>query len=142
MVVFFDGVCLLCARFVQIILQRDKKRIIRVAPLQWISEPRLKNQFGESVMVFTKDGQWLGGADAALHVLIHLPGFAWLKVAYLFPKSSRDLLYSYIAQKRYHWFGQSETCRLPTTEEKNVFLTIEEVVQIQKIWIWKTNSSI
>lgn len=142
MIVFFDGVCLLCARFVQIILQRDKKRTIRVAPLQWISEPRLKNQFGDSVMVFTKDGRWLGGSDAALHVLIHLPGFAWLKIAYLLPTAGRDLLYYYIAQKRYRWFGQSETCRLPTTEEKNVFLTIEEVCLIQEVWIRQTNSSI
>jgi predicted DCC family thiol-disulfide oxidoreductase YuxK len=135
MIVFFDGVCLLCARFVQIILQRDKKRTIRVAPLQWISEPRLRNQFGDSVMVFTQEGQWLGGSDAALYVLTHLPRFSWLKVAYLLPKSGRDFFYSYIAQKRYDWFGQSEKCRLPTTEEKNVFLTIEEVQLIEQNWV-------
>ncbi|MFN3588902.1 MAG: thiol-disulfide oxidoreductase DCC family protein [Spirosomataceae bacterium] len=141
MIVFFDGVCLLCARFIQIILQKDKKRAIRVAPLQWISDPRLKNQFGDSVMVLTSDGQWLGGSDAALYVLVRLPKYTWLKMAYILPKSFRNCLYSFIAKKRYHWFGQSETCRVPTQEEKKTFLTPEEVNQIQNTWIAQNNFS-
>lgn len=141
MIVFFDGVCLLCARFIQIILQKDKKRAIRVAPLQWISDPRLKNQFGDSVMVLTSDGQWLGGSDAALYVLVRLPKYTWLKMAYILPKSFRNYLYSFIAKKRYHWFGQSETCRVPTQEEKKTFLTPEEVNQIQNTWIAQNNFS-
>ena len=139
MIVFFDGVCLLCARFIQIILKKDKNRTIRIAPLQWISDEQLKNQFGDSVMVLTPNGKWLGGSNAALYVLVHLPGFTWLKVAYIIPKSFRDFFYSFVAKKRYQWFGESESCRIPTQEEKKVFLTPEEVRKIETQWHLQTN---
>ena len=50
--------------------------------------------------------------------------FPWF-LAYGFiiiPPFIRDFFYKIIANNRYRWFGQKETCRIPTPEEIARFL--------------------
>lgn len=127
-IVFFDGVCGLCNRFVQVLFVIDQRCIFKVAPLQGASAKRhLSKNLREnltSLVVATTDGRILLKSQAILYVfrqiggmwrLIYLLGF-WIPAAIL------DPLYDLIAAHRYQWFGKLDTCRLPKPEERQRFL--------------------
>lgn len=127
-IVFFDGVCGLCNRFVQFLFVIDKQGIFNVAPLQGANAKRhLSENLREnltSLVVATTDGRILLKSRAILYVfrqiggiwrLIYLLGF-WIPPAIL------DLLYDMIAAHRYQWFGKLDSCRMPKTEERQRFL--------------------
>jgi predicted DCC family thiol-disulfide oxidoreductase YuxK len=38
------------------------------------------------------------------------------------PRPLRDAFYDWIARNRYRWFGQRDTCRIPTPELRARFL--------------------
>lgn len=110
MVVLYDGVCLLCNRFVQFLIQRTSADACRFAPLQAIPAFR---ESQDSVWVQTLEGRWLSESDAVLYVLRQLPGYRWTSIGKWIPKSWRDALYRWVARHRYGWFGQASTCIWP-----------------------------
>jgi predicted DCC family thiol-disulfide oxidoreductase YuxK len=62
-------------------------------------------------------------STAALKIMNDFGGF-WkaTQLFLIFPESFRNLTYDYIARNRYKWFGQRESCMLPTPELKIKFL--------------------
>lgn len=128
MIVFFDGMCGLCNKFVSFLFARDKKSLFKVAPLQGrTAEVRLPVSFREGVttlVVCTNDGKLLTRSDAVLFVLCHLGGVwtFWGKLGYVFPRFFRDAVYGTVAKTRYNFFGRLNSCRMPTPEEKTKFL--------------------
>ncbi|MFN7729866.1 MAG: thiol-disulfide oxidoreductase DCC family protein [Bdellovibrio sp.] len=124
-IVFFDGVCHLCNGFVDWIVARDQGQKILFAPLQ--GETAAQNltqdqrQALESVLVLSQ-GRILSKSSAVLLILEHLPGYYWTGLFQIVPLFLRDLVYDFVARNRYRWFGKSETCRLPTPDEKQVLL--------------------
>ncbi len=126
-VIFFDGVCGLCNAFVDYVLNRDHQEIFYFAPLQgdFAGEIEALAPYRNSLtsVVLWKNGQVYTHSTAAMEVLISLGG-VWklLRVFYLVPRFLRDFAYKLIARNRYRLFGKSETCRLPTAEERSRFL--------------------
>jgi len=125
-IIFFDGVCNLCNSFVDFVLRHDKERIFQVASLQGeTAKTKLPAELRDSVssVVLYSQGELLVKSDAALSVLTQLGG-AWslLKVFWVVPRSLRDIMYDLVARYRYVLFGRKESCRLPTKEERAVFL--------------------
>lgn len=125
-IVFFDGVCGLCNRFVDRLLAVDTDGVLRFAPLQGTTaQDRLPAGLADELntVVYLRDGVVLTRSDAALRILMDLGG--WLKLHgawFIVPRSLRDYVYDWIARNRYRWFGKHETCRLPTPEERTRFL--------------------
>ena len=123
--IFFDGVCVLCDGFVDWLILRDQQKIFRFAPLQGTTAQEYfgpeQRQKLESVLVWD-EGQVLQKSDAILFVLSQLPRWRWAKVLRLIPRCLRDSLYDIVAKNRAHWFGQRDTCRLPTEREKERIL--------------------
>lgn len=132
-VVFFDGVCNLCNEFIDFLVKRDSKRVLSYAPLQGetakerlpMSRIKVAGASGPTFtsVIYLKDGQMLQQSDAALEILKDLGGL-WSLVSILkvIPKSVRDSVYRMIAANRYKWFGKRETCRVPSKEERSLFL--------------------
>ena len=127
-IVFFDGVCGLCNRFVQFLLAIDKRRIFKVATLQGAAAKlHLSVDLREnltSLVVVTRDGIVLTKSRAVLAVFREIGG-AWGLVYFLvswIPPIILDRLYNTVAAHRYRWFGKREICRVPTTEEREQFL--------------------
>jgi predicted DCC family thiol-disulfide oxidoreductase YuxK len=62
-------------------------------------------------------------SDAALRIVMRLGG-AWKLAAVLLlvPRFLRDGVYTWVARNRYQWFGEHESCRLPSPEERRWFL--------------------
>ena len=126
-ILFFDGVCGLCNRAVDFVLVRDKRRLFRFSPLQGETarEMLTPEDVGDlkSIALF-EAGAILRKSDAALRILWLLGGgWRWLGfLGRVVPRGLRDWVYDFVASNRYRWFGKKETCRLPTREERQVFL--------------------
>ena len=126
MILFFDGVCGLCNGFVDFLIPKNKKNLLKFAPLQGkTAQQKLDSKFTqnlESVVLLVNDKVYTR-SSAALISLKYIQGF-WgaLLVFLVMPKPLRDMIYNIFAKHRYQWFGQREQCRLPSSEEKTFFL--------------------
>lgn len=128
-IVYFDGVCNLCNASVDFIIKRDKKRRFRFALLQSeqgqsiLKDLHFNLQDYDSFILQDVDGKVFIKSTAALKVCAKL-GFPWnlLSVFMIVPVSIRDKVYSWVAKNRYRWFGKKETCRLPSPQERSLFL--------------------
>lgn len=125
-IVFFDGVCGLCNRFVDILLRVDRNARFRFAPLQGSAARELlppdRARALESV-VYLRDGVALQRSDAAIRILMDLGG--WRRgfgLLLLVPRFIRDFIYAWVARNRYAWFRKREACRVPTDAERARFL--------------------
>ena len=135
-ILLYDGVCGLCNRFVQFTLRRDRKAIFRFAPLQSALAARILTRHGakptdmDTVYVVVEhdlpDEDLLSRSDAVLLVLKQL-GAPWQFAAFLvclLPRFLRDAAYNTVARHRYRIFGRSETCVLPTPQDRTRFLDL------------------
>jgi predicted DCC family thiol-disulfide oxidoreductase YuxK len=146
-VVYFDGVCNLCNGFVDYLIRRDKAGVLRFAPLQGATARlRLTADVRDSLssVVFEDDanvakggiavnalGGGAGGggkvslrSEAALRAIAAIGGLhrGVLIFLWIVPTGLRDWVYNRVADNRYKWFGQRDTCRLPTAWERSHFL--------------------
>ncbi len=131
-IVLFDGVCNLCNRTVDFILKRDKKKQFRFAALQSETGQVVKKKLSipdeiDSVVLILK-GIAFYESDAALEIARLLPApWKWAMAFKMAPATWRNSIYRWIARNRYHWFGKKTVCRVPTNEEKTVFLSKDEL---------------
>jgi predicted DCC family thiol-disulfide oxidoreductase YuxK len=124
-VLFFDGVCNLCNSSIDFVVRHDKKRRYRFAPLQGSTAAHAIPGQVEALdsFVLAENGRIYLRSTAALKVMAGLGGIWSLAKALLWiPAPLRDAVYRLIAKNRYRWFGQKDTCRLPTPEERALFL--------------------
>ena len=126
-ILFFDGVCGLCNRSVDLLLRIDKKDIFRFAPLQGETASRMLPPLtGDpeiwSILYLDENGLH-DQSDVTIQVCRRLGGL-WGLVGLLriMPVTIRNVAYRFVARNRYRWFGKHDTCRLPTPEEQARFL--------------------
>ncbi len=127
-ILYFDGVCNLCAGAVQFVLKRNKKQNILFASLQGKAGQAMLQQFGLSQtqfnsLVFVEDGKMYQQSTGAIRLTRHL-GAAWplLMVFLIVPAFIRNAVYNWVAKNRYKWFGKKNECWLPTPDLKKRFL--------------------
>lgn len=132
-IVFFDGYCGLCSEVVDFLIVRDRERKLRYSPLQGETAKTLLTESEREdldTMILVRRGgdldaiQKLKKSDAALASLQDMGGFygALASAGLIFPRFLRDSVYGLIAKNRYRIFGKRETCRLPSPEERALFL--------------------
>jgi predicted DCC family thiol-disulfide oxidoreductase YuxK len=123
-ILFFDGVCNLCDSSVKFIINNDSQGRIKIAPLQSnLAEMVLPEKPKFDSLVLFENGKVYYKSAAALRIALKLDGL-WkvLGVFLIIPYPIRDLVYDFIAQNRYRWFGKKDECMLPTPEVKSRFL--------------------
>ena len=126
-IIFFDGICGMCNRFVDVILRADRRSQFRFAPLQGETARRLlPPQPADPAawsMVYLDERGVHDLSDASLQVYRRLGG-AWSILAWarFVPKAIRTPVYRWIARNRYRWFGRRDACRVPTESERARFL--------------------
>jgi predicted DCC family thiol-disulfide oxidoreductase YuxK len=127
-VVLFDGVCNLCNGFVQTLIRLDPQAKFQFASLQ--------SEFGQDVMrkaqlplnelntvILYDNGTIFTHADVPLEIARRLGGFWKLFLVFkIVPRILRNRLYNWVARNRYRWFGQRESCMIPTPELRQRFL--------------------
>ena len=126
-IIFFDGVCGMCNRFVNLILRADSKGVFRFATLQGESAsqmlpPQPLDPQAWSMLYLDENGLH-DQSDASLQVYRRLGGMWWfLSLARLIPRFIRNPVYRVIARNRYRWFGRRDACRIPSDDERARFL--------------------
>lgn len=132
-VLFFDGYCGLCSGLVNFLMTEDQLGQLRFATLQGELGEKLRQQNRipkaiagqpfDTLIVLWQD-QILEKSDAAILALEMLGGFwRFSAILRIIPKGLRDSIYDLIAKHRYRIFGKTETCRLPTKNEREFFLS-------------------
>ena len=128
-IVFFDGICHLCNGFIDFAIQNEKaaKKSLFFAPLQGSTASKLleeKDRIDLQTVVYW-DGQILHReSEAVLRILSQL-AFPWNWISIFgkwLPVLLRNAIYHWVAQHRYQWFGQRDSCRLPQALEKSQLL--------------------
>jgi predicted DCC family thiol-disulfide oxidoreductase YuxK len=127
-VILFDGVCGLCNAWVDFLLARDRKAVFRFAALQsdpgkqLLAQAGLPEAYRESVVLIDEQGLHTQ-STAALRIFRRLGLPYSLMYAFVaVPRFLRNWVYDFIGRNRYRWFGKTETCRLPTAQERERFL--------------------
>lgn len=125
--ILFDGVCVFCSRWVRFVLARDRARRFRFMTIQSEAGRALATRYGvdpeaPQTNAVILNGRILFKSDAALAVLGQLPGLRILAGLKAVPRGLRDPLYDLIAKNRYAIFGRTETCMVPTPEDRARFV--------------------
>lgn len=132
-IVLYDGVCGLCNRLNQFLLERDSGDVFRFASLQSDFARQVLTVHGanpddlDTVYVVVDSGEpserLLARSDAILYLLSRLEGIWKLGgIGRVLPKAVRDGIYSIVARNRYRVFGKYETCMLPDPRYRHKFL--------------------
>ena len=133
-VLLYDGVCGLCNRIVQFILQRDPAGTFRFAALQSDLAARIlarheaqPEKLDTVYLVLNHDSpdeSLLARSDAVTAVLQRLSrGWRTLGLVFsLIPRPMRDWIYRVVARRRYSIFGRYDACPLPMPEMRPRFL--------------------
>jgi predicted DCC family thiol-disulfide oxidoreductase YuxK len=113
--ILYDGVCVLCSRWMRFVAGRDADRLFLFTPIQSEYGRALALKHGidpdapqsNAVLI---DGTVNLRSDSAIAALSRLPGYGWVRMFKIVPKPARDWLYSRIARNRYRWFGRHDAC--------------------------------
>lgn len=131
--VLFDGVCGLCDRTIQMLLEEDRSQVLKFAPLQgstaaqvFMKHPEIKKS--PESLIFVKD---FGEArervyvqsEGVLRIFDAVGGF-WRVISWflIVPPFVRNAVYNWIARNRYRWFGKYDECQIPSAETRARFL--------------------
>ena len=128
-IILFDGICNLCESSVLFVIKHDKKDIFRFVPLQSDLGKEIAKHIGlnskhiDSVILYEPGISYFYKSAAAIEIAKDLGGFFHLGTIFkIIPNGLRNLLYDYIAKNRYSWYGQKNSCMIPTAEIKSKFL--------------------
>ena len=126
-IILFDGVCNFCNASINFVIDHDVERRFRFASLQSEIGQRILTENSRSVSDFDtvlliREGKLVEKSTAALEIARCLRGWTWLYTFRFIPRFIRDAIYNLIAKNRYNIFGKSESCRIPTPEERSLFI--------------------
>ena len=126
-IIFFDGECILCNGFVDLLLRVDRQNKFFFASLQGSTA---KNTLSASqlhemkTIVYYKNSQEsYTKSTAVIEILTNLGG-PWkaLNILRIIPRFISDMVYDLIAKYRNNIFGTRQ-CRMPTKEDKDKILS-------------------
>jgi predicted DCC family thiol-disulfide oxidoreductase YuxK len=128
-IIVFDGVCVLCSRWVDFVLRRDPHGRYRFAAMQTASGRDLLIEHGidpnDPLSFLLLEGGRGYTDTAAIVRILRSCGRGWRFVALivaLVPRFIRDPLYRWVARHRYRMFGRRAACRVPTADIADRFL--------------------
>lgn len=129
-IILFDGVCNLCQSSVQFVIRHDRRARFRFAALQSDIAQQLLEELeyeGDSLssIVLVSDGQCFRKSRAALRIARQLDG-VWPMIYFLFfwiPPFISDVVYDFVGNRRYRWFGKKEECWIPDESLQSRFLS-------------------
>lgn len=120
--IVFDGACVFCSGFVQLILRLDREKRFRFATAQSPLGEALFRQHGLPIDDYDSNLAIIDGAaftklDSFVAVMSAL-GWPWraAKGLLILPRPLRDWLYDRVARNRYALFGRKDSCDIPSAE--------------------------
>jgi predicted DCC family thiol-disulfide oxidoreductase YuxK len=127
-IILFDGVCNFCNSSIQRVMQNDPEGRFHFASLQseigqQLLDYYLLPKYDFDTFLLIENGSVFSKSSAALRVA-RMMSWPWklLLCSLVFPRPLRDLVYSFIAKRRYAWFGKKDACMIPTAEQRARFI--------------------
>lgn len=120
--------CNFCNFWVNFVIKRDNRDIFRFSALQSDISKEIIDRINYDIsnpdtFVLIIGEDYYTKSTAALKVCKELSGMIkFLYPLIILPKFFRDFVYDLIAKNRYKLFGKTDSCRIPTEEEKLKFL--------------------
>lgn len=130
-IILFDGVCNFCNSSINFIIDHDPSNHFKFAALQSEIGQSILRKFNKNTedfdsVILLKDNTLYEKSDAALEITKHLSGlWKYFSVFGIFPTFFLNFFYDIVAKNRYRFFGKSDSCRMPTVELRERFLTTE-----------------
>ncbi len=127
-IIFYDGFCVVCSRFINLIIKSDKKKQTKFTSISSkysikTLEERLGSEKIGKFIVYLSNNKIYTKSDAVIQVFIELGGFYNLfSIFKIFPKSFRNKFYDFFATNRYKWFGKLDQCHVPPKEIADRFI--------------------
>lgn len=131
--ILFDAVCVICNGWAKFLIKYDKKIQFKLVSAQSELGTALLKHYQMSTehyttMVVIKERKLYTESTALLKVMQHLGfPFSLMNAGYFIPRFIRDFLYRLVALNRYKLFGKTDSCLIPSHENKCHFL--EEAVR-------------
>ncbi|TGQ51450.1 DUF393 domain-containing protein [Mesorhizobium sp. M1C.F.Ca.ET.193.01.1.1] len=120
--IVFDGVCVFCSGFVQMIVKLDRAKRFRFATAQSPFGEALFRKYGlptdnYETNLAVIDGDAFTKLDSFVAVMAAL-GWPWraARLLLVLPRPLRDWLYDRVARNRYALFGRKDSCEIPSAE--------------------------
>jgi predicted DCC family thiol-disulfide oxidoreductase YuxK len=127
-VFLFDGHCVFCSGWVQMLLKHDNKAQFRMLSAQTPLGCALYRHYGldpedHSTNMVIAGGVAYFKSQSSIYVVAAL-GWPWslAKILYLLPVSWLDRAYALVARNRLRWFGRREVCMISLAGYEDRFL--------------------
>lgn len=127
-IILFDGVCNFCNDKVNFIIKNDKKDVFRFVAIQSETGKKIITYLGidsalDSIILYEPGYAYFIKSEAVFRIIKHLSSSVKLLLLFNFvPLSIKNIFYDIIAKNRYKWFGEMESCMIPTQEVANKFI--------------------
>lgn len=126
-ILLIDGDCVLCNNCVNYVLQREKNTKLSFATLKSETGKALLEYFeipdNMDTMILIKNYSAHIKSCAALRLTLYMKGLWPLLVVFVvIPPFMRNVVYDYIAKRRYKKFGKTNDCALVDPKYKDRFL--------------------
>lgn len=124
-VIVIDGTCALCTRGIGWLLQFDRARLFRIAPIQTRLGRALYLHYGYApetydTFMIIHQGKAFVRTDGYIETCRILGG-AWkiFTLAKFIPASWRDKVYYWLDRNRIKWFGHTEYCKFIPADKRH-----------------------
>jgi predicted DCC family thiol-disulfide oxidoreductase YuxK len=127
-IIFYDGYCVICSRFIRQLIKLDKNRKYSFASIssslseKFLSSKIDKEQVGKFIVLYSGDKVYKK-SDAVIKIFTGFGGgFVLFNLLRVFPKILRDFVYDVFASYRYRLFGKLKQCDIPSKEIVDRFI--------------------
>ena len=127
-IIVFDGVCTFCIATVDFVIARDPQRKFKFGTLQsqtgqGILEQQKLDSNDFETFLYIEKGAVFTKSTAALKVVKGLSGLWPLVYGFIVvPRAIRDLVYQYLARRRYRLMGKQDVCCTSLDSDPNRFV--------------------
>ena len=124
-IVVFDGVCVLCNRFLNWLIKNDKDEKFMYTNFQsdFSKKNNLKLKDINSVAVIKTNGEKIYKVQAVYYILKKIDRYFIVQILLkLLPLFLTNICYDLIANFRYRIFGKYETCIIPNENVRKNFI--------------------
>ena len=136
-IILYDGVCGLCNRLVQFLLNRDSHDSFRFASLQSEFAAEILRRHNASpddldtmyvVLNYGLPGEQIASRSDAAVVALRELGGGWAALGtalQALPRWMRNWGYNLVARNRYRIFGKYDSCPIPSERDRSKFLDLQ-----------------
>ena len=122
-VIIYDGICVLCNKYIKWVLDKDKENLFLISNLQskFTEEKFPELRKIDSVAVIKKNGEIVQKSKAVNHILKSINRLILLRTNLnILPLSISNFFYDIVAKSRYKVFWKYESCPIIKVEKNKI----------------------